>query len=378
LQELNRRKRVFETIFGLPWPSLSHNLGLNLLACPEDKSQYAWSAFIGFGAGWEDLSRPVRNWLVRDQKEGYPLRLRWVGAKAPPGSLVIGSATKVWLIAVAMLLTLVLRTNSCPMESGASGVAVLVYHRIAPNRTPGNRTVISLERFQEQMQFLADQGFHTLKVSELLEFMKGYQVPEPSVVLTFDDGWKSVLKAVPILDRYGFKASFLIITACADGGGDYLTWSEIGQLAQNPNFEFGSHTVTHPCRPMDNLVSWIEGKTPGKGRSQVLLELKNSKMALESRLLQPIRYLAWPGGWYNNKLIGLAVEVGYEGLLTSDGDRANLSGDDIHRIRRVIVDGQWEAEKFAHLLRQAQSPMTSHERPAALTNMGKRGGFPQK
>ena len=229
--------------------------------------------------------------------------------------------------------------------SVANTVPVLMYHRISTDQTVGNSDPISLKQFTEQMQYLADNRYHTLKVSELVDFLQGRDVPAGSIVLTFDDGWKSVLQAVPVLNRHGFKASFFIITACGDGlfggKGDYLNWEEIGQLAKNPKFEIGSHTVTHPWAPNDNLITWVDGLNPGKGVLQVRRELRNSKIALETHLARPIEYLAWPKGWYNQKLVKLATEAGYKALLTTDDDRANLQGDDARFIKRFFVEGDW-------------------------------------
>ncbi len=240
----------------------------------------------------------------------------------------------------------------------AKMVPVLMYHRISPTQTVGESDLISLPKFAEQVQFLAGHGYHTLKVSDLIDFMRGRDVPERSVVLTFDDGRKSVLEAVPLLNRYGFKASFFIITACADGrfGDDYLTWEEIGQLASNPNFEIGSHTVTHPWAPNDNLVTWVDGLNPGKGTQQVRRELQDSKAALESHLGRSIQFLAWPKGWYNRKLVKLATEAGYQALLTTDDYRANLQGDDARFIKRFLVEGHWDLEDFERFLQQALLP----------------------
>jgi len=258
---------------------------------------------------------------------------------------------------IVFLVILALIPRWVAAESNAKAVPVLIYHRIAPRQTGTDSDLISLKKFAEQMQYLADHGYHTLKLSELLEFMAGRQVPDSSLVLTFDDGWKSVLQAVPLLNRYGFKASFFIITACADGilgdKDDYLTWKEIGQLARNPNFEIGSHTVTHPWAPNDNLVTWVEGLNPGKGLLQVRRELQESKATLERHLGCAILYLAWPKGWYSNQLVKLASEAGYKALLTTDDYRANFQGDDAHFIKRFYVDGHWDLKTFAKFLRQA-------------------------
>jgi cellulose synthase (UDP-forming) len=246
---------------------------------------YAIAAFIGFQASWEDLSHPLRTWLTRGH-EGF----------APRRALAMAFSDRIrqgrkyfWLsFMIIMFLILALVLNSVAAGSGAKAVPVFIHHRISADQTVGDSDLISLNQFADQMQYLADHGYHTLHVSELIDFMKGGEVPESSIVLTFDNGWKSVLQAVPLLNRHGFKASFFIITDCADGRfgakGNYLTWEEIGQLARNPDFAIGSHTVTHPCAPNDNLVTWDDGLNPGKGVRQVRRELQDSKVALESHL----------------------------------------------------------------------------------------------
>jgi cellulose synthase (UDP-forming) len=315
---------------------------------------YATAAFIGFRHSWEDLSSPLRTWLRRGH-EGF----------APRRALAVAFSNRIkpgkrhfWLpILIIMFLLLALVLNSVAEGAGTKTVPVLMYHRISTDQTIGDSDLISLHQFAQQMQYLADHGYHTLQMSELIDFMKGGEVPESSIVLTFDDGWKSVLQAVPLLNRHGFKASFFIITACADGrlGGkdDYLTWEEIGQLARNPNFEIGSHTVTHPWAANDNLISWGEGRNPGKGIPEVRRELRDSKVALESHLARPIDYLAWPKGWYNKTLVKLATEAGYKALLTTDDYRANLQGDDVRFIKRFFVEGRWDLKTFEKFLRQA-------------------------
>jgi cellulose synthase (UDP-forming) len=321
---------------------------------------YATSAFIGFRASWEDLSLPLMKWLRRDR--GRPYFRPSEVVLAMEGEVISDKPTRRrWPFAARiMVLVLALLLNGAvAVEPAPRAVPVLTYHKITLEQKKGDDETINIERFAEQMRYLADHGYHTLKVSELIDFMKGRRdLPERSIVLTFDDGWKSVLDAVPVLDRYEFKVSFSIITACADGvlGGkdDYMTWGKIAQLARNPNFEFGSHTVTHPWNPKDNLVSWIEGKNPGKGEDQVRLELITSKVTLESRLSRPIRFLTWPCGWYNQKLINMATEAGYEAMLTTD-EGTNHQGDDVRFIKRFVVDGAWDLKRFEKFLREVQS-----------------------
>jgi peptidoglycan/xylan/chitin deacetylase (PgdA/CDA1 family) len=65
-----------------------------------------------------------------------------------------------------------------------------------------------------------------------------------AVILNFDDAYKSqYTNAKPILDKYGYKATFYII--CNDvGDNEYLSWGDITALYNDGN-DIGSHTMNH-------------------------------------------------------------------------------------------------------------------------------------
>jgi len=244
-------------------------------------------------------------------------------------------------------------------ENGHPQVPVLIYHEIGnPDRPPGE-TVISLSSFAEQMAYLKREGYTTISISDLLEYMAGRtSVPAKAVVLTFDDGWKNQLQAVPILNRYGFSASFWIIIEKGIGG-DYMEWDDIKQIAANPRFEIGSHTLTHPWDPFDNLVTWVEGHIAGKDTAQALKELVDSKTAIEQRLRRPVDYLAWPVGWFKETLVNLARTAGYKAVLTAE-DGGNTQGEDVYRIKRIFIDGGCDIHQFQQSLTDHRYHVCSH------------------
>ena len=65
-----------------------------------------------------------------------------------------------------------------------------------------------------------------------------------AVILNFDDAYKSqYTNAKPILDKYGYKATFYII--CNDvGDNGYLSWEDIAALYNDGN-DIASHTMNH-------------------------------------------------------------------------------------------------------------------------------------
>jgi peptidoglycan/xylan/chitin deacetylase (PgdA/CDA1 family) len=234
------------------------------------------------------------------------------------------------------------------------GIPVLIYHEIVTDgRAPGE-TVIHVDRFREQMKWLHEHAYTTLSFSELEDILKKRRpIPDSAVVLTFDDGWKSQLLTVPVLEAYGFKATFFIIAGPKGIGDPYLTWEEIRQLDQHPLFDVESHTFSHPWDPHDNLVTWVEGRTRNKGPVDALFELTESKRLLENQLQHPVRVLAWPCGWSNDELTTLAKRAGYTLLLSAEAG-LNLPGGKLDHIHRTFVDGACNLEAFAQTLKDGR------------------------
>jgi peptidoglycan/xylan/chitin deacetylase (PgdA/CDA1 family) len=98
-------------------------------------------------------------------------------------------------------------------------------------------------------------------------------IPQPGqkvVCIVFDDGWQSqYTTGVPIMNEYGFKASFAIITGYVDDQNpSYMSWKEIVSLA-NQGEDIESHTYSHLNLNIQSL------STIAFQLSQSQLDLKN-------------------------------------------------------------------------------------------------------
>src|SRR5499427_4742608 len=113
--------------------------------------------------------------------------------------------------------------------SGYRLVPVLVYHN-----------------FDAQMRYLKAEGYHTLTLSEFLEFTRlNRQLPRKSVVLTFDDGYKSFKQyAYPVLKELGFTATLFVYTDYVGAGRNALSWQDLRDLAAE-GFDVEAHSKSH-------------------------------------------------------------------------------------------------------------------------------------
>jgi len=232
------------------------------------------------------------------------------------------------------------------------GLAILVYHQFRSGRQePWDESItVSLREFEAQMRYLHDAGYTTLNMNDVVDFLAGKPFPNNVVAIHLDDGWKSAKDAVPVLNRYGFKASFWIIAGAGhDHGSPHMNWDEIIALSRNKNFDVYSHTMTHPWKAGDTLADWSAGLTPGRDQKDALWELKESKRQIEEKLGHLITFLAWPKGIYNGSLVKLAKEVGYTALVTIDSG-FNYPGDSPFYIKRIMVDGRCDFKIFLESL----------------------------
>ncbi|MBF7093135.1 polysaccharide deacetylase family protein [Flavobacterium sp. ALJ2] len=89
-----------------------------------------------------------------------------------------------------------------------SRLPILMYHNICESENETNNLTISVQKLEEQFQYLKDNNYQTYHFEELAK-MKS--IPKRSIVLTFDDVTENQLTyAVPLLDKFNLKASFFI------------------------------------------------------------------------------------------------------------------------------------------------------------------------
>ncbi len=100
-----------------------------------------------------------------------------------------------------------------------NGIPVLTYHHILRDeentRFRHTSTTTSVRAFNNQMTWLRDQGYTTLTLYQLEGYVRNkINLPARAVVITFDDGLKSVNRyAYPVLKQYGFHATAFIISS---------------------------------------------------------------------------------------------------------------------------------------------------------------------
>ncbi len=203
---------------------------------------------------------------------------------------------------------------------------ILNYHSVG---AAADDYTVPVAGFEEQLDWLASHGFHTVSLHDLAEWRQRREtLPDKAIILTFDDGKADALGIVlPALRKRGMRATFFVITDLVGRAG-YLTWDGVRALA-DAGMEIGSHTATHP-------------RLPDLPDARVQSELVESRRTLQGELHRPVEALAYP---YNS------VRARIEKAARTAGYRVAVAGvehgsADLLSLRRMPVNGMTRMEQF--------------------------------
>lgn len=218
-------------------------------------------------------------------------------------------------------------------------IFILCYHSISSD---GWRFAIRLEEFKRQINYLKKEGYQFISLSELVDYFEDRRdISKPSVVITFDDGYKDILQVKNFLKNLDITPTLFVLSDTKNANRkelgtnrDFLSNEEVLGLVRS-GWEIGSHTATHS--DMGKL-----------NHNQIFNEINDSKKILERQFALQIRYLAYPKGKYNSEILKAVKAAGYKLALTMDDGVINKQIN-CYSIPRIGVDGTHSFAEFKTL-----------------------------
>jgi len=235
------------------------------------------------------------------------------------------------------------------------GIPVLCYHQIVQSNNEEADYAISLADFKAQLSYLKENGYRSISLAQMEEFIKTGNTPnghppEKLVLITFDDGLRDFPElAAPALEQYGFRAvHYIYPTYLMAKKKRAMQWSDIPAMEKRGH-ETGSHTYWHPL---------LNTLTEKEERNQFVLSQK--KIAQNSGV--SVHSLAYPFGVYTDKSPALLRESGYRTAFTIFPGE-NLPGADPYHLNRFLVPGTYSLSSFIANLKKRSLPV-QHINPA--------------
>lgn len=276
-------------------------------------------------------------------------------------------------------------------------LTILTYHEIADKKDALEPAfAVAPTNFVRQMDWLKNNGYHFVSMDDVLADRSGKKpLPEKAVLLTFDDGYRSMYaNAFPVLKMFKAPAVVALIGNWLDTNGTVrfegkpvprnvmLMWDDVRAMTQSGLVEIANHTYNmHEgilANPQGNMqpaatarrylpeLKRYEDET--SYRKRIYADLKRNSDLLRKQTGKAPRIMIWPYGRYNSTSSDVARQLGMPIGMTLD-DGANNEQTPLHALRRVLIEGNITLDAFRKELAIREANISDNDRPGKIMHV---------
>ena len=280
--------------------------------------------------------------------------------------------------------------NVCSRDQNPNEFTILSYHEIAnKSETLDSTYAVTPANFDQQMQWLIDNGYHFVGINDILKYRKSAKpLPNKAVLITFDDGYESVYtNAYPVLKKYKIPTVIALVgnwmkakdKVDFDGHlidrNKFLSQAQIKEMVSSGLVEIASHSCAmhkgipgNPQGSMEPALTTRQWLADKKGyedektyQQRVYNDLLENNTFLKRYTGQQPRVMVWPYGRYNIEVRKIAQRLGMSIGLTLD-DGSNTRTTPLWGARRILVEGQMTLQDLDFLMRMRSGNFTDDAR----------------
>jgi peptidoglycan/xylan/chitin deacetylase (PgdA/CDA1 family) len=203
---------------------------------------------------------------------------------------------------------------------------VLTYHyfhrEMSVGVKPGDELFsVDLDTLEVHCREMAAPDFRLIAPDNVADRAQYRGEPDRQILVTIDDGHRTVLDAEEILIKAGITPILNVIPSLV-GQENYLDWANLRHLA-TLGFSIQSHSMSHHDLTRLNDM-------------ELSAELEKSKKIIEDNIGMPVTMVAAPMGRVNSRVAAAALEADYQVVMTSFTG-INTDIDDLKFLKRFQV-----------------------------------------
>lgn len=225
------------------------------------------------------------------------------------------------------------------VEGKGIALPIIMYHGILDKESDKGTYVISKDEFESDLQYLQQQGYTTVVVQDLIDYVeKRTPLPDKPIMLTFDDGfYNTFVYAYPLLQQYQAKMVVAPVGAFTDeatANGDknpaysYLNWEDIHTMAASGLVEMQNHTYNlHMCKTDRQGVQKVNGETEEQYRQRLAEDVGRMQQKMTEQTGKTPTAFIYPYGAASKESLVILKEMGFACTLTCTARTNTITRD---------------------------------------------------
>ena len=254
-----------------------------------------------------------------------------------------------------------------PSHAAFASVTILCYHEVD---RAGDAFAVSHKRLEEHLKFLKNDDWHFVSLDEYVRYCRGeLKLPDKSVMITFDDGYRSFYtKVYPLLKKYQAPGMLAIVSSWTNHEEkpndvrDAASWEELKEMEDSGLVTVVSHThAMHKQQDVNpqggrngvvgsHLYFGARYETDAEYHTRVTNDIQEVQRLFQQHLGHKARAMVWPYGIYTKEAVEIAVQSGMEATFLLDGGINEASEDFLLYAKRIIMESDFDTSRLKKLL----------------------------
>ena len=253
------------------------------------------------------------------------------------------------------------KSAETPSEEGVS-LPIVMYHGLLKEEKRQGAYVISPDLFENDLRYLKEQGYTTVVVQDLIDYVKdGVPLPEKPIMLTFDDGYyNNYLYAYPLLQKYQSKMVLSPIGRYADQDSKEETlhanysnasWAQLKEMMDSGLVEVQNHSYDMHG---DGKKSKRKGakKVNGETTEQYEKVLREDVQKMQDAVTRNTGFtpttFTYPFGAVSKESLPILKEMGFQATLICESRINTITRDPecLYGLGRYLRPPKISSEQF--------------------------------
>lgn len=245
-------------------------------------------------------------------------------------------------------------------DANKINLPIIMYHSIDKSQNRLGKFVISSKELENDLKYLSDNGYHTIFINDLIDFVYSEkELPEKPIILTFDDGYyNNYLYAFPLMKKYNCKMVISPIGKCIDTYSEsndknpayaHVTWENLKEMQDSGLVEVQNHSYNmHSCKGCRFGTKIKKGENIHEYKKIFVEDVCKLQEKINLNLNVTPTTFTYPFGAFTKHSENILKELGFKATLSCENRVNKISHDPecLYGLARFIRPSGISTEKF--------------------------------